>query len=70
GVLVNYGDVDCLAEKIIYLLNNQIRREELRREALERVATVYNWDRIMQSNMNELFALTEEQTKTSGDNNL
>jgi glycosyltransferase involved in cell wall biosynthesis len=59
GILVDYGDVDGLSEKIIYLLNNKARREELRRGALEKVNTVYNWNSIMQNNMNELFAITE-----------
>jgi glycosyltransferase involved in cell wall biosynthesis len=58
GFLVDYGDIYSLTEKIIYLLKDSSKRDELSRKAKEKVATVFNWDRIMKLNMNELYSLS------------
>ncbi len=56
GFLVEYNDTHTLSEKIIYLLKDSVRREELSRKAKEKVATTYNWDIIMQRNVSELYS--------------
>ena len=57
GYLVDYGDIESLSSRIIYLLNDPSERNKICRRAKEKVETVFNWDRIMKHNLKELYSL-------------
>ena len=53
GLLCNIGDIDCLANKILYLIENKKLREEMGKKSKELVQKfyienlAYKWNRIL-----------------------
>jgi glycosyltransferase involved in cell wall biosynthesis len=49
GFLVDYGDTADLSRKIVRLLGDGAMRDRFRRNALQRVRSLYDWDVVMKS---------------------
>jgi glycosyltransferase involved in cell wall biosynthesis len=54
GCLVEYGDIESLADRIVALLLDEDKRRLLAQKGREKVQSIYNWDRIIKVFIDEI----------------